>query len=167
DERAGEKRREDQPGRVRRIADGSGTSQERVEQVIQQFNMMRNMMDQFSDMGGGLLSKIPGMDKLNALSQMKDMDLGEVFGDLMGGGGGDGMPGGGDGGPLPGMGGGGADLPPGYTPPGGQKQDKDKDEGGRSKSMSRKKKKRKRKKVSKVRKKRRQKRRKNDEDEDE
>ena len=144
-----------QPGRVRRIAKGSGTDQERVEEVIQQFNMMRNMMEQFSDMGGGLLSKIPGMDKLNALRQMKDMDIGEVFGDMMGGGGGD------AGGPLPGMGGG--DLPPGYTPPGGGNN---KNKGSQSKSMSRKKKKRKRRKVSKVRKKRRRRRRKKQQEDD-
>ncbi len=155
-----------QPNRVRRIAKGSGTDQEQVEQVIQQFNMMRNMMDQFSDMGGGgLLSKIPGMDKLNNLSQMKDMDIGEVFGDLMGGGGG----GGDAGGPMPGMGGGGGpDLPPGYTPPGGPNQQNQDDQGGQSESMNRKKKKRKRRKVNKVRKKRRKRRRqKNDEDDDE
>ncbi len=148
-----------QPGRVRRIADGSGTSQERVEQVLQQFNMMRNMMDQFSDMGGGLLSKLPGMDKLNSLRQMKDMDLGEVFGDMMGGGGDSNGP------PIPGMGGG-PDLPPGYTPPGAS-NDQNQTEGGQSESMSRKKKKRKRRKVSKVRKKRRRRRRKNNEDDDE
>jgi signal recognition particle subunit SRP54 len=155
-----------QPGRVRRIAKGSGTEQERVEEVIQQFNMMRNMMEQFSGMGGGdggggLLSKIPGFDKLNSLRQMKDMDLGEVFGDMMGGGGG-----GEGGGPMPGMGD--VDLPPGYTPPGGKRQNKkDDSKGSRSKSMSRKKKKRKRRKVSKVRKKRRRRRKKKKEDDDE
>jgi len=150
-----------QPNRVRRIAKGSGTEQERVEQVIQQFNMMRDMMEQFSDMGGGLLSNIPGMDKLNALSQMKDMNFDEVFGDMMGG-----DPGGGGGGPMPGMGD--VDLPPGYTPGGGSPgpQNDQKKEGGQSESMSKKRKKRKRKKASKLRKKRRRRRRKKKEQEE-
>ena len=138
-----------QPNRVRRISKGSGTSQEKVEQVIQQFNMMRGMMQQFSDMGGGgggLLSKIPGMGKLNQLKNMKDMDMNSLLGDLMGGAaGGAGGPGG-----FPGMGGGGPQLPPGYTPPGGKRQPK----GGNSKSMSRRKRKRKRRKVKKARRRR-------------
>ncbi len=141
-----------QPNRVRRIARGSGTQQEKVEQVIQQFNMMRNMMQQFGDMdgGGGLLSKIPGMDKLSQLKNMKDMDMESLMGDMLGG-----DSGGGGGGGLPGLGGGGANLPPGYTPPGGQRQGKQ----SNSKSMSRKKKKRKRRKVKKARRRRKRKRR--------
>ncbi len=138
-----------QPNRVRRISKGSGTSQEKVEQVIQQFNMMRGMMQQFSDMGGGgggLLNKIPGMGKLNQLKNMKDMDMNSLLGDLMGGGAG----GAGGAGGFPGMGGGGPNLPPGYTPPGGKRQPK----GGNSKSMSRRKRKRKRRKVKKGRRRR-------------
>jgi signal recognition particle subunit SRP54 len=134
-----------EPSRVRRIAQGSGTDEEQVNQVLQQFNMMRNMMDQFGGGGGGgLLSKIPGFDKLSSLTQMKDMDIGSLFQEMMGGGGG-GMPqqGGGNG-PIPGMGD--VDLPPGYNPPGGQKQS-----GGKSESMDRKKKKRKRRNVKKGR----------------
>lgn len=130
-----------QPNRVRRIAKGSGSEEEKVEQVIQQFNMMRGMMQQFSNMGGGFLNKIPGMKQLNALRQMKDMDMGSLMGDLLGGGGGQG---GGDaqGGGLPGMGG--MNLPPGYTPPGHHRQAMS---GSNSKSMSKNKRKRKRKKT--------------------
>ncbi len=126
-----------QPNRQRRIAAGSGQPREKVEQVIQQFNMMAGMMKQFSNMGGGFLNKIPGFDKLNMMRQMKDMDVGSLFGELMGGG--DGAPGG-MGGGLPGMGG--AQLPPGYTPPGGFMN---RGAGSKSKSMSRSQKKRKRK----------------------
>ena len=61
--------------------------------------MMRQMMQQFSSFGGGFLDKIPGFSQLNSLRQMKDMDLGSMLGDLMGGGGGGGAPGGG----LPGV----------------------------------------------------------------
>jgi signal recognition particle subunit SRP54 len=142
-----------QPSRIRRIARGSGTSQEKVEEVIQQFNMMRNMMEQFSGGGGGLLSKIPGFDKLSSLNDMKNMDLGEMFGDMFGGGG-DG------GGGMPGMGD--MDLPPGYTPPGGGQQQQG--SGGESESMKDKKKKRKRRKRKKVRKKRRRRKKKDDDE---
>ncbi|MFW5965910.1 MAG: signal recognition particle protein [Persicimonas sp.] len=128
-----------QPNRVRRIASGSGTDEEKVEEVIQQFNMMQSMMQQFSNMGGGLLDKIPGIKQLNQLRQMKDMDMGSLMGDLFGGGGGDGAS---QGGGLPGMGG--VDLPPGYTPPSHKRQAMD---NSKSKSMSRSKKKRKRKKT--------------------
>ncbi len=134
-----------QPNRVRRIAKGSGNDQEKVEQVIQQFNMMRQMMQQFSNFGGGFLNKIPGFKQLNALKGMKDMDLGSLLGDLMGGGGG--APGGGGGGGLPGFGN--VNLPPGYTPPGGKMQ-----QGAKSKSTSRSKRKRKRKAARKARRKR-------------
>ncbi len=128
-----------QPNRVRRIAKGSGSDQEKVEQVIQQFNMMRGMMQQFSNMGGGFLNKIPGIKQLNTLRQMKDMDIGSLMGDLLGGGGGgDASQGGG----LPGMGG--MNLPPGYTPPGHHRQAMG---GSSSNSMSRSKRKRKRKKT--------------------
>lgn len=129
-----------QPNRVRRIAKGSGSPQEKVEQVIQQFNMMQGMMSQFSNMGGGFLNKIPGVKQLNQLRQMKDMDMGALMGDLMGGGGDQD----GGGGGLPGMGG--MNLPPGYTPPGHHRQAMS---GSNSKSMSRSKRKRKRKRTGK------------------
>ncbi len=129
-----------QPSRVRRIAAGSAQELEKVEQVLQQFNMMRQMMQQFSSFGGGFLDKIPGFKQLNSLRQMKDMDIGSLLGDLMGGGGG--APGGGG---LPGFGN--LNLPPGYTPPGGQMA------GTRSKSMNRSKRKRKRQAAKKARKK--------------
>jgi signal recognition particle subunit SRP54 len=138
-----------QPNRVRRIAKGSGTEQEKVDQVIQQFNMMKGMMQQFSNMGGGFLDKIPGFKQLNMMRQAKDMDIGSLLGDLMGGGGGDADQGGG----IPGMGGG-MNLPPGYTPPGHHRAASG---GSKSKSMSRNKKKRRRKKTRRRKKRRRKK----------
>ncbi|RAL20581.1 signal recognition particle protein [Lujinxingia litoralis] len=138
-----------QPNRVRRIAKGSGTDQEKVEQVIQQFNMMRGMMQQFSNMGGGgLLGKIPGLKQLNQLRGMKDMDMSSLLGDLMGGAGGGGGPGGGLSG-LPGFDG--PNLPPGYSPPGGRLLGSSK--GTKSKSLSANKRKRKRRTVKQARKK--------------
>nr|WP_206524399.1 signal recognition particle protein [Lujinxingia sediminis] len=138
-----------QPGRVRRIAKGSGSDKEKVEQVIQQFNMMRGMMQQFSSMGGGgLLGKIPGLKQLNQLRGMKDMDMSSILGDLMGGAGGGGGPGGGLSG-LPGFDG--PNLPPGYSPPGGRLLGSSK--GTKSKSLSANKRKRKRRTVKQARKK--------------
>ena len=138
-----------QPGRVRRIAKGSGHDKEKVEQVIQQFNMMRGMMQQFSSMGGGgLLGKIPGLKQLNQLRGMKDMDMSSILGDLMGGAGGGGGPGGGLSG-LPGFDG--PNLPPGYSPPGGRLLGSSK--GTKSKSLSANKRKRKRRTVKQARKK--------------
>ncbi|TXD41811.1 signal recognition particle protein [Lujinxingia vulgaris] len=138
-----------QPGRVRRIAKGSGSDKEKVEQVIQQFNMMRGMMQQFNSMGGGgLLGKIPGLKQLNQLRGMKDMDMSSILGDLMGGAGGGGGPGGGLSG-LPGFDG--PNLPPGYSPPGGRLLGSSK--GTKSKSLSANKRKRKRRTVKQARKK--------------
>ncbi len=142
-----------QPNRVRRIAKGSGTPQEKVEQVIQQFNMMRGMMQQFSSAGGGgILGKIPGFKQLNQLRQLKDMDIGSLFQDMMGGGGGgmaDMFGGGGGGmGGLPGFGG--PQLPPGYSPPGGKMTTSAK--GTKSATLSTDKRKRKRKAVKQARK---------------
>src|SRR5690554_732969 len=138
-----------QPSRVRRIAKGSGNDTEKVEQVLQQFNMMRGMMQQFSSMGGGgLLGKIPGLKQLNQLRGMKDMDMSSILGDLMGGAGGGGGPGGGLSG-LPGFDG--PNLPPGYSPPGGRMLGSGK--GTKSKSLSSNKRKRKRRTVKQARKK--------------
>lgn len=134
-----------QPSRVKRIAKGSAQDLKKVEQVLQQFNMMRAMMQQFSNFGGGFLNKIPGFRGLNSMRQMKNMDIGSLLGDLMGGAqGGQGMGGG-----LPGFGG--LNLPPGYTPPGGKMTTSSK--ATKSRSASRSDKKRKRKAAQKARKK--------------
>ena len=97
---------------------------------------MRAMMQQFANFGGGFLNKIPGFGQLNAMRQMKNMDIGSLFQELMGSGGGGPSLGGG----LPGMGG--LNLPAGYTPPGGRLQIGDRST--KSRSMSRNEKKRKR-----------------------
>lgn len=133
-----------QPNRVKRISKGSAQDREKVEQVIQQFNMMRAMMQQFSNFGGGFLNKIPGFRQLNSMRQMKNMDIGALLGDLMGGAGGQSMGGG-----LPGFGG--LNLPPGYSAPGGKMIAGAK--ATKSKSLSKTDKKRKRKAAQKARKK--------------
>ena len=60
--------------------------------------MMRGMMQQFSNFGGGFMNNLPGFKQLNSLRQMKDMDMGALLGDLMGG-----AAGGAAGGPMGGM----------------------------------------------------------------
>ena len=141
-----------QPTRLRRLAAGSGQTHEKVEQVLQQFNMMRGMMQQFSNMGGGFLGKLPGFKQLNMMRQMKDMDIGALFGDMMNSPGAPGAspgPGGGLMG-LPGFEG--LNLPPGYTPPGARMQGGGLSRGTKSRSMTHTKKKRKRKMAKKARK---------------
>ena len=142
-----------QPTRLRRIAAGSGQTHEKVEQVVQQFNMMRGMMQQFSSMGGGFLGKLPGFKQLNMMRQLKDMDIGALFGDMMGAQGNPNAakgPGGGLMG-LPGFDG--LNLPPGYAPPGMRMQGGALPHGAKSKSLDHSKKKRKRKLAKKARKK--------------
>ncbi|MEZ4461943.1 MAG: hypothetical protein R3E66_19910 [bacterium] len=43
----------DAPALTCRIAHGSGSRLEKVEQVLQQFNIVQAMMQQFSNFGGG------------------------------------------------------------------------------------------------------------------
>ncbi len=103
------------PGRVARIAKGSGRDEGEVKELLYKFASMRQMMVQLGA-STGLMGKIPGLKQFGQMKKLAGMDLGA----LMGGGG---MPGGmpaglpmggmapGAGMQLPGM-------PPGFTPPG-------------------------------------------------
>ena len=84
-----------EPGRVARIAKGSGTAAEAVSDLVQKFLFMRQMM---SGLGQnlGMLGKLPGMKQMSMLKNMKNM---------MGAGG------------MPGLGGMGAGMP-GFGLPG-------------------------------------------------
>jgi len=93
-----------EPGRVKRIAKGSGLPEQGVSELVQRFLFMKQMM---SNMGGGmggmggLLGKIPGMGQLGAMNNMRKMAKGmQGMGGMPGMGGFPGMPGG-----FPGMGG--------------------------------------------------------------
>ncbi|HEY0255277.1 MAG TPA: signal recognition particle protein [Kofleriaceae bacterium] len=107
------------PGRVKRIAKGSGRTETEVKELLQKFAQMRQMMVQLGA-STGLMGKIPGLKQFGQMKKLANMDIGA----LMGAGGGlpEGMalPGGMPGMPgmpglptgnLPGM-------PKGYTPPG-------------------------------------------------
>jgi signal recognition particle subunit SRP54 len=104
-----------QKSRMERIAKGSGRKPQEVQELMQKFTMMQQMMGSIGD-NPGLLGNIPGFKQLGQLSKMKDMNLGALFGKdpLMQQALGMGGPGMGMGMPqMQQM----AGLPPGYTPP--------------------------------------------------
>jgi signal recognition particle subunit SRP54 len=102
-----------EPSRVARIAKGSGQTEQGVQELVQKFLFMKQMMDGMGGgMGGlgGLLGKIPGVKQLQMAKQLKKMAGGAGGMPGMGGfpgmpgmGGFPGMPGGFPG--MPGMGG--------------------------------------------------------------
>jgi signal recognition particle subunit SRP54 len=103
-----------EPSRVRRIARGSGTPEQAVQELVQKFLFMKQMMEGFGDTG--MLGRMPGMKHLamarNVRRAMKNGKL--PMPDQMGG---MGMPGGFPGMGMPGMG-----MPggfPGMGMPGG------------------------------------------------
>jgi signal recognition particle subunit SRP54 len=59
-----------EPGRVTRIAKGSGTPEQAVSELVQRFLMMKQMMSSMGGMGG-LLGNIPGMKQLGAMKNLR------------------------------------------------------------------------------------------------
>ena len=114
--------------RQRRIARGSGRQVEEVKDLLGRFSMMKGMLGSLGGgMGGGFLNNLPGFKQLNAMRQMKNMNMGALLNDMGGGlssGPGGGMPGGFPGMPggFPGMPGmpqpGQPTLPKGFNMPG-------------------------------------------------
>ncbi|MCC6335996.1 MAG: signal recognition particle protein [Myxococcales bacterium] len=103
-------------GRAERIAKGAGRKPEQVQELMQKFGAMQQMMGAIGQ-DPGLLGRIPFFKQLGQLNQMKNLNLGELFGKdpmmaqaLGMGGPGAGMPM-----QVPGM-------PAGYTPPMNQAQ---------------------------------------------
>ncbi|MFO0678057.1 MAG: signal recognition particle protein [Polyangiaceae bacterium] len=94
------------PGRVKRIAKGSGQPEQAVSELVQKFLFMRQMMEGMSQ-NMGMLGSIPGLKNLamarNMQKQMKNMGGG--FPGMPGMGGFPGMPGMGGFPGMPGMGG--------------------------------------------------------------
>ncbi len=101
--------------RAERIAKGSGKKPQDIQELLQKFTMMQQMMGNIGE-NPGILGRIPGFKQLGQLSQMKNMDLSKVFGadpmmqQALGLGGGGGMPM-----QIP-------QMAPGYTPPMSQAQ---------------------------------------------
>ena len=156
-----------QPNRVKRVAKGSGRTEQEVSELIEKFNWMSQFMGGIGKQVG-LLSKIPGAKQLAMAKRLKDM-LGGKGGDkalasiaqemiqsgvagpggmggLPGGGGFPGMPGGGGFPGLPGMGAGGmpnidpdmlANLFGGGTGSGGASKPADKDKNKKARKQPR------------------------------
>ena len=73
--------------RLRRIAQGSGTTLNDVRQIVQRFYSMRNMMKKVGKQPG-LLANLPGFKQLNMLKQLRGAGAGgdmDMLGDLEGG----------------------------------------------------------------------------------
>jgi len=66
-------------GRAKRIAKGSGRTTKDVQELIQKYTMMQQVMGSIGQ-NPGLLGRIPGFKQLGQLSQLKGMDLSQVFG---------------------------------------------------------------------------------------
>jgi signal recognition particle subunit SRP54 len=66
-------------GRAKRIAKGSGRTPKDVQDVLQKFTMMQQVMGSIGQ-NPSLLGRIPGFKQLGQLSQLKGMDLSQVFG---------------------------------------------------------------------------------------
>ncbi len=108
------------PGRVKRIAAGSGRKDHEVKELLQKFAQMRQMMVQLGA-STGLMGKIPGLKQFGQMKRLANMDINALMGAGGGGGGGFGEGGGGmpnmpampgvPVGNIPG-------LPKGFTPPG-------------------------------------------------
>ena len=100
------------PGRVKRVARGSGHKETEVKELLSKFATMRQMMVQLGA-STGLMGKIPGLKQFQQMKRLSGMDLGALMGGESGG-----MPPGvaaaaGGGMPMQVPG-----LPPGYTMPG-------------------------------------------------
>jgi signal recognition particle subunit SRP54 len=65
--------------RAKRIAKGSGRTPKDVQELLQKYTMMQQVMGSIGQ-NPGLLGRIPGFKQLGQLSQMKGMDLSKVFG---------------------------------------------------------------------------------------
>lgn len=101
-----------EPGRVKRVARGSGSPEEAVSDLVQKFLFMQQMMSGMGQNMGGLLGNLPGLKQLGmARNLRRAMKSGKMppgmpdLNALMGGGGFPGMP--------PGMGGF-PGMPPGF-----------------------------------------------------
>ncbi|MDB4986549.1 MAG: Signal recognition particle, subunit Ffh, partial [Myxococcaceae bacterium] len=95
-----------QPTRVKRVAKGSGRSEQEVTELLERFGFMRQMMGNIGQ-STGLLGKLPGMKQLGNIKRMRNA-MKSMGGGMPGGF--PGMPGGMKGG-FPGMGGGMKGLP--------------------------------------------------------
>src|SRR5262249_5047980 len=67
------------PGRVKRIARGSGRGEQEVKELLQKFAQMRQMMVQLGA-STGLMGKIPGLKQFGQMKKLANMDLNALTG---------------------------------------------------------------------------------------
>ena len=67
--------------RAIRIARGSGRQPKDVKDLLQRYNVMRELMTRIGSQPG-LLSKLPGFQQMGQLARMKNMDVGDFFDEL-------------------------------------------------------------------------------------
>jgi signal recognition particle subunit SRP54 len=107
-----------EPTRVQRVSKGSGQPETQVQELIQKFLFMKQMMDGIGQNMGGMMGKIPGMKNVAMAKALKKQMAQGGMGGMPGMGGFPGMPGG-----FPGMPGGFPGMPgmgfPGMGMPGG------------------------------------------------
>jgi signal recognition particle subunit SRP54 len=61
--------------RRRRICKGSGSSPKELKELLNKYQMMRNLMGLLGEQaGGGLMARIPGMKRAAQLAQLRNMD---------------------------------------------------------------------------------------------
>ncbi|MGE5184906.1 MAG: signal recognition particle protein, partial [Acidobacteriota bacterium] len=118
-DKAKRRRADFHPGRVKRIAAGSGRQENEVKELLQKFAQMRQMMVQLGA-STGLMGKIPGFKQFQQMKRLANMDLNALMGAEGGPGGSLGGVGGMPNMPaMPGVPTGNIPgLPKGYTPPG-------------------------------------------------
>lgn len=68
------------PGRLARVAKGTGRTEGQVLEVLNKFDTMRRMMIALGDQPS-LLTKLPGFDQLAKVRKLRGLDLAELFGD--------------------------------------------------------------------------------------
>ena len=72
--------------RINRVAKGSGHPKKDVQELLQKYEAMRQVMSQIGG-ASGLLGRLPGFKQMAQLRKMKGMDLGSIFGGAGGAGG--------------------------------------------------------------------------------
>lgn len=72
------------PSRINRIARGSGHQPKEVLDLVTKFKTMRQMMGKMGKRMGGLMGKIPGMNAMKGLSQLRNLDP-SALGNMAGG----------------------------------------------------------------------------------
>lgn len=72
--------------RLNRVAKGSGHPKKDVQELLQKYEAMRQVMSQIGG-ASGLLGRLPGFKQMGQLRAMKGMDFGSLFGGAGGAGG--------------------------------------------------------------------------------